>query len=102
MRPWSVILIKGELQEMVPGRGELGFLVWASAEEESKRPDRFDGNHPTYFVDEEVQAERLAAYLAAKRPGTHWVVAKSTASFRCPAGPVGKAVFTAHGLMPAN
>lgn len=101
MKPWSVIRISTDLLDMMPGRGDLGFIAWAAVEEASHRPHAFDGSHSIYFVDEEIQADRLAAMLAAKRPGTHWVVAKSTSSFRCPAGPAAKAVFTDRGLMPA-
>lgn len=103
MKQWAVVRCQTDaLMDMVPGRGDLGFVTWAEGNVESKFPSHYTGDHPVYFLDEEGHAERLAGFLATKKPGTTWLVVKSTASFRCPPGPVTKSVFSPGGLLPAG
>lgn len=107
MKPYCVVRIDDQLADMLYGRrAGIGngreFLVWANLERDAHtRPQDFSGDHPVYFVDTPEDAEQLASLLATKRPGTFWVVAKSTASFRCAAAPVAKAVFSDLGMLPA-
>lgn len=106
MKPYMIARVDEQLADMVTPRANRLMretLVWASYEREPReRPHDFDGTHPLYFADDEASAEALASFLATKRPGTNWVVAKSTASFRCAATPVAKAIFTNEGLLPSN
>lgn len=106
MKPYIVVRVDEQLADMVPPRSNRLVreqLVYASYEHGPReRPHDFDGTHPVYFADDEASADNLAALLATKKPGTNWVVAKSTSSFRCAATPVAKAVFTNEGLLPSN
>jgi hypothetical protein len=102
MKPFVVLRMDmDKMFDMVPGRdGDLRFVCWGQKEEESKSPQTFDGSHPVYFADTEADANTLAGHLASKKPGTYWVVAKSASSFRSTPGPVAKAAFTEHGMLP--
>lgn len=103
MKPYVVVRLDSDnLFDMVAGREDnMRFVCWASKESESRSPQTFDGNHPVYFVETENDGNLLASMLAAKKPGSYWVVAKSASSFRTTPGPVAKATFTEHGMLPA-
>lgn len=103
MKPYMVIRVDvNRMLDMVPGdRGELRFMCFAHTESESVRPQNFNGDHPAYFVENEANGNTLAAHLALRKPGSCWVVAKSVSSFRSTPGPVAKATFTEHGMLPA-
>ena len=91
-----------QLYDMAPPREAGRAIVWGQAIAAAVSPQNFDGTHPIYFADTEVDANTVASWLATKAPGCHWVVAKSANSFRAQPGPVVKASFTEKGLLPVN
>ena len=80
------------------------FNVWSPRYEQLRDIDlsTFNGDYPIYGVDAESHADALAKYLAERKPGSSWIVVKSTNSFRCIPGPVQKSQFTPAGLVPAR